>query len=60
MAKKEPLPENITREEAIESLERSGYLIENRIEDILINQAYIVDSNTYFSDPDTQKLEKSI
>jgi hypothetical protein len=55
MAKKEPLPENITREEAIESLERSGYLIENRIEDILINQAYIVDSNTYFPDPDTQK-----
>lgn len=55
MVKKEPLPENITREEAIESLERSGYLIENRIEDILINQAYIVDSNTYFPDPDTQK-----
>ena len=53
MAKKETLSEKITIEEAKESLERSGYLIENRIEDILINQAYIVDSNTYFPDPDT-------
>ena len=55
MVKKDPLSKNITKEEALESLERSGYLIENRIEDILINNAYIVDSNTYFPDPDTQK-----
>jgi len=54
MAKK-PLSTNISIEEAKESLERSGYLIENRLEDKLINQAFIVDSNTYFPDPDTKK-----
>jgi hypothetical protein len=55
MSKTETKSENITKEEAIESLERSGYLIETRLEDILINQAYVVESNTYVPDPDTKK-----
>ena len=55
MSKKAAKSEIITKEEAIESLERSGYLIENRLEDILINKAFIVETNTYFPDPDTEK-----
>jgi len=53
MAKKVQLPEKISIGEVQDALERSGYLIENRIENILIKKKYLTDLNTYFPDPET-------
>ena len=48
-------PDKISIEEIKEALTRSGYLLESRIEMVLRNEGYWVESNQAYSDPYTKK-----
>jgi hypothetical protein len=45
----------ITKQEAEEAILRSGYLLESRVETILIERGYYVQANDVYSDPITDK-----
>ena len=47
--------EVITNNEAEQALLRSGYLLESRLESLLVESNYIVDANTAYPDPETGK-----
>jgi len=45
----------ISDEEVKKALLNSGYLLENRLENILRNKGYVVEANQFYPDPDTEK-----
>jgi len=49
------LAEKISPEEMIEALGRSGYLLEARVEEALVSEAFVVEANTFYPDPLTGK-----
>lgn len=52
---KEKNSDNITLTEAKSALLRSGYLLEGRVEQLLLDKDYYVEANTVYPDPSTQK-----
>ncbi len=56
MPKKPPNPvTKISTKEMEEAIKRSGYLIEQRIEKIILKEGFYVETNPVFPDPDTGK-----
>lgn len=47
--------DRINKEKAKETIERSGYLLESRLESILREHNFLVDSNCFYTDSKTQK-----
>jgi hypothetical protein len=47
--------EKITKEQMAEAINNSGYLIEQRVEDILVKKGYSVETNDAYLDPETGK-----
>ncbi len=52
---KEKNSDNITLTEAKSALLRSGYLLEGRVEQLLLEKDYYVEANAVYPDPSTQK-----
>jgi hypothetical protein len=50
-----PSPLRITFDEAREAMLRSGYLLESRVESVLISEGYYVEANASYQDPVTSK-----
>ena len=47
--------DRISPEEMTDALNRSGYLLETRVEDALVEAAFTVEANTCYPDPLTGK-----
>ena len=46
---------SITRDDATKALLNSGYLLESRLEQVLVSRGYYVDANDAYPDPTTGK-----
>ena len=46
---------SITREDATKALLNSGYLLESRLEQVIVARGYYVDANDAYPDPTTGK-----
>lgn len=51
----QPIPTKISTKQMKETIQRSGYLLEQRVASILRNTGYYVETNPAFPDPDTGK-----
>jgi len=47
--------DKITKDQMIEAIQNSGYLIEQRVEDVLAKRGYAVETNDAYFDPETNK-----